>query len=144
MSTTRSFTRRAATMLVASVALATTSSLVAPSASAERVSDCDFNLDWPHLSAHEPGKVTSNAVISCRFGKLYLGVETKLAPVPFGGVFYTGEAVNNSGVGTYVHAAGATDCRPGEYYAQAEFLMVEADGTRHERSHKTPTVTVAC
>lgn len=113
----------------------------------ESVSDRDFNLDWPHVSIHEPGNVSSNGVINCNSSKLYLGVETYLYRQDACGcwaeVAYN-KAKNNSGNGVYVNAAAATACQPGNYRAHADFLMVDAGGTRYERAHDTAEVYVNC
>ena len=112
--------------------------------SAGTVADCNFNLDWPHKSVHEPGMVSSNGVINCKNPKAYIGVETWLYTVTCGCLFSYGKAKNDSGLGVYVNAAAADNCKTGIYYARAEFLMVEHNGTRHERSHKTSPVLINC
>src|SRR5690349_1572146 len=111
----------------------------------EGVSDCNFNLDWPHRSGHVAGNVTSNGVINCNSAKKYLGVETYLYRETNPGYFKLvaqNSAVNNSGRGSYVNAAAALPCVNARYRATAEFLMVEGNDARHERSHVTDIVTV--
>jgi len=113
----------------------------------EGVSDCNFNLDWPHKSGHVPGNVTSNGVINCNSKKKYLGVETYLYREVNPGYFKLvaqNSAVDNSGRGSYVNAAAALGCVNARYRATAEFLMVEGNDARHERSHVTPNVSVTC
>ncbi|MDX8056759.1 hypothetical protein SK571_45960 [Lentzea sp. BCCO 10_0798] len=114
----------------------------------ESVSDCNFNLDWPHKSGHVAGNVTSNGVINCNSGKKYLGVETYLyresANPGYFSLVAQNSAVNNSGTGSYVNAAAALGCVSARYYAKAEFLMVEGNDARHERTHLTPVTQVNC
>ncbi|MEU6155883.1 hypothetical protein ABZ816_38480 [Actinosynnema sp. NPDC047251] len=114
----------------------------------EDVSDCKFNLDWPHNSGHVAGNVTSNAVINCNSKKKYLGVETYLYRESSNPGYFKlvaqNSAVNNSGNGSYVSAAAALGCVSARYYAKAEFLMVEGNDARHERTHKTPVTQVNC
>ncbi|ATE55177.1 hypothetical protein CNX65_19360 [Actinosynnema pretiosum] len=114
----------------------------------ESVSDCNFNLDWPHNSGHVAGNVTSNGVIKCNSKKKYLGVETYLyreSPNPgYFKLVAQNSAVNNSGNGSYVGAAAALGCVSARYYARAEFLMVEGNDARHERTHRTPEIQVNC
>lgn len=141
-----------AALCVAGAGVSTT--IAAPAAMAqgglfpmEKVSDCNFNLDWPHNSDHAPGAVSSNGVISCNNPKAYLGVETYLYRMDDCGcweqVAYNKDK-NNSGNGVYVGAAAATVCQPGNYQAHADFLMVDAGGTRYERAHDTPETWVNC
>ncbi|MCE6999870.1 hypothetical protein LZG04_34410 [Saccharothrix sp. S26] len=114
----------------------------------EDVSDCKFNLDWPHNSGHVAGNVTSNGVINCNSKKKYLGVETYLYRESSNPGYFKlvaqNSAVNNSGNGSYVNAAAALGCVSARYYAKAEFLMVEGNDARHERTHKTPEIQVNC
>ncbi len=113
----------------------------------ESVSDCDFNLDWPHNSGHVAGNVTSNGVINCKSRKKYLGVETYLYREVNPGYFKLvaqNSGVDNSGRGSYINAAAALGCVNARYRATAEFLMVEGNDARHERSHVTQIVTVNC
>jgi len=113
----------------------------------ESVSDCNFNLDWPHKSGHVPGNVTSNGVINCNSRKKYLGVETYLYREVNPGYFKLvaqNAGKDNSGRGSYVNAAAALGCVTARYRATAEFLMVEDNDARHERSHVTQNVFVTC
>jgi hypothetical protein len=114
----------------------------------ERVGDCDFNLGWPHNSIHSPGTVASEAEITCSGSKAYLGVEVYLFRLDDCGcvLLPVGQAANknNSGGGRFINATASTPCRPGTYQAHAEFLMVDSNGTRYERSHDTPATGVSC
>lgn len=116
---------------------------IAPSAMAEKVDDCVVNLDWPHKSVHNSSRVSSNGVIKCKTRKKYLGVETYLKKSGSGVISYAKD-VDNSGRGKYVGAAATKPCISYDYKANAEFLIVEHDGTRHERSHETPWRSVRC
>ena len=118
--------------------------IASPSAFAEKVADCDFNLDWSHESGHVPGMIDSQAVINCRSPKAYLGVEVRLTKLtPYFDQSYN-SYVNNSGTGSWVGTTAALGCNGGTYQAEAEFLMVEHNGARHERSHQTPVRDIPC
>jgi hypothetical protein len=119
-------------------------SAFATSAFAEKVADCDFNLDWPHESHHVPGTVDSMAVIKCNTSKKYLGVEVWLTKLtPYVDQDYD-SYVSNSGTGKWAGATAALGCSGGTFQARAEFLMVDHNDTRYERSHSTPVITLSC
>lgn len=115
----------------------------------ERISDCNFNLDWPHDSHHNPGRANSNAVIKCDSPKKYLGLQVRLLERTGGGhlaqVGY-GEYVNNSGTGRTISKAATSDSCHSEsqYLAEASFLVVEQNDNRIDPEHKTPLVSVSC
>lgn len=135
--------RRFTLAMLSSITAVMLSITFAPIATAESVVDCDFNLDWPHQSVHVPGSISSNAVIKCNSSKAYLGVEVVL--IRDGMTVGYNRDKNNSGIAVYTSAAASVpECVPGNYLAKAEFLMVEHNETRHERSHQTPSRSIAC
>ena len=110
---------------------------------AEDVGDCTLNLDWPHPSVHNPGRVTSNAVIKCRDKHAKLRVQTRIKwfPTPFGEHVRRTPWVEIEDARYASVAASFDNCVNGHVYmAEANFEIVDDDTVI--RSHVTPIVAM--
>lgn len=108
--------------------------------------DCEFLLDKPHASHHNPGHVNSAARIKCKTTKKYLGVEVRI--IAWQGAknpIFDGKYKNDSGTARTVSAAATTDhCNYDSFTAEGWFLVVDHNGLRTEEYLIFPKVPVSC
>ena len=126
----------AVTVAVTALALAGIS-WAAPSTAlaGEKIGDCEILFDYPHGSVHSSGNVSADMRIKCNTPQRYLGVESFLYrssandgyrwQIP--GPKNKGENIN------YISSVAAEPCQNATYWSEANFLIVDNNGVRHER-----------
>lgn len=133
---------------VSAVAATVLMTLSPPEARAgEKIGDCEILFDFPHGSVHSDGNVSADMRIKCSVLQRYLGVESflyrpsqnppnqwRIAGPPRGG-----ENAN------YMNSVVAEPCSKATYTSEANFLIIDNSGVRHERfGVKSPPISNPC
>lgn len=138
----KSWLRRMAIVAGAVLCLGVGGAVVAPAASAEKVSDCNFNLDWPHKSTHNKANVDSSGVIDCRSTKKSMEILVGLTYAqPDAHPVTAHQKVEGK---RFLKVTAATRCAGGMWRATATFVMYELNGKKVGRNHETPWQSVRC
>lgn len=110
------------------------------------IGDCEFQLDKPHNSHHNPGHVNSAARIKCNTAKKYLGVEVRITAWQGSfNPFFEGKYKNDSGTARTASAAATTDhCNYAAYSAEAWYLVIDHNDVRTEEYLGFNKIPVTC
>ncbi|WP_232320533.1 LGFP repeat-containing protein [Rhodococcus sp. WMMA185] len=120
--------------------------------------DCVLNLQHPHVSTHSSGWDASVlATAKCSDPKLFIEAHTELWYAPeCDGIFGCGSVQyierNTGSIGDgetpkvlpQLRHATAMPCMDGEYWAETEFIIINADGGELRETHRTPKTYVTC
>lgn len=116
--------------------------------------DCKLNTEWPHVSSHEDNRVNVVTTGTCTDPKRKIEHDTRLWYYPecdssvlgCGGVQYFADAHGEQGDGVNavvqdeVWSSANMECRPGEYRAETEWTIINADGGELNEDARTNRV----
>lgn len=113
----------------------------------EKIGDCEILFDYPHGSVHSNGNVSADMRIKCATPQRYLGVESFLyrpSENPPNQWQIVGPPASDENV-NYISSVAAEPCSKATYTSEANFLIVDNNGVRHERfGVKSPPIANPC